>query len=137
MTLAMIPLITALAMVESDNGRTSANVLQITPVCVRDVNRICRAHGCDWSYKLADRENFDKSRAMAIIYLTYWGNRYAEATGKQPTAEVYARIWNGGPNGWKKPQTLRYWHKVESAYKKTRKAYMRKNRKEVSGGEAV
>ena len=30
-------------------------------------------------------------------------------TGKKPTDEVLARIWNGGPRGWKKKSTRKYW----------------------------
>ena len=37
---ALAPLYAAIADVESDNGKTSGNVYQISPVYVADVNRI-------------------------------------------------------------------------------------------------
>ena len=40
------------------------------------------------------------------------------------TAETYARIWNGGPDGWRKPTTAAYWRKVrvklETKHKETK-----------------
>ena len=39
---------------------------------------------------------------------------YTRRTGRIPTAETYARIWNGGPDGWKKPTTAAYWRKVRA-----------------------
>ncbi|MBX4216220.1 hypothetical protein KW797_04725 [Candidatus Parcubacteria bacterium] len=33
--------------------------------------------------------------------------------GRKVTAEDVARIHNGGPNGFKKPETLKYWGKVK------------------------
>jgi hypothetical protein len=40
--------------------------------------------------------------------------RYAtqKRLGHAPTDEDHARIWNGGPNGYKKNSTLGYWSKV-------------------------
>ena len=40
----------------------------------------------------------------------------------KPTYEVYARIWNGGPDGWKKRSTLKYWKKVKKELKKKKKS---------------
>lgn len=57
---------------------------------------------------------YDKrtSEEIALLYLTYWGKEYTRNTGKIPSYEQYARIWNGGPKGWKKASTLEYWKKV-------------------------
>ncbi len=35
--------------------------------------------------------------------------------GRPPTDEDRARCWNGGPNGYKKQSTVKYWVKVEKA----------------------
>jgi hypothetical protein len=35
-----------------------------------------------------------------------------------PTDEDRARIWNGGPNGYKKKSTLKYWKKVQKEIQK-------------------
>ena len=57
---------------------------------------------------------YDKrtSEEIALLYLTYWGKEYTRNTGKIPSYEQYARIWNGGPKGLKKASTLDYWKKV-------------------------
>jgi hypothetical protein len=36
-----------------------------------------------------------------------------QETGKQPTDEVFARMHNGGPTGYKKSATIEYWQKVK------------------------
>ena len=43
-------------------------------------------------------------------------NRYATVRrlGRQATDEDIARIHNGGPNGYRNPNTLQYWRKVPS-----------------------
>lgn len=49
------------------------------------------------------------------VVLSYW-DRYAteKRLGRPVTDEDKARIHNGGPNGYKKRATLKYWDKVES-----------------------
>ena len=100
-------LIPALERVESggradaigDSGR-AVGILQIWPEYVQDVNRISGK-----TYRLSDRYIPAKSREMARIYLMHYG--------KTKTMEQTARIHNGGPNGYKKPATLKYWAKVK------------------------
>jgi hypothetical protein len=43
-------------------------------------------------------------------------DRYAveRRLGRKPTPEDRARIWNGGPNGYKKSATVKYWNKVKT-----------------------
>ena len=107
MKTAMLILIVALRGVESSNGLMSANQLQIQDICVQDVNRI---YGT--LYTAQDVYDYKKSREIAELYLTYWGEAYRRKTGRPADYETLARIWNGGPNGWKKPSTLNYWKKV-------------------------
>jgi hypothetical protein len=60
-----------------------------------------------------DRTNEEKSRQMTRIILNYYGDKYAfQNKGKQMTAEQFARIHNGGPNGNSKAATKGYWQKV-------------------------
>lgn len=107
-------LIPALCQVESsnnplaigDNGK-AVGILQIHPILIEDVNRI---YGT--KYTLEDRKDPAISKLICQQYLTYWGKRYKLNTGKEPGLEVLAKIWNAGPNGWKKPVTEKYWHKV-------------------------
>lgn len=43
-------------------------------------------------------------------YVTMWGTE--KRLGREPTDDDYARIWNGGPNGWKWNATQKYIAKV-------------------------
>lgn len=107
--------ITALMIVESgdnasaigDNGK-AIGCLQIHESVVKDVNR---HFGVDIKHKaMADKK---LSIAVCSAYLRMWGRHYQQITGKEPTYEILARIWNGGPNGWQKDSTEKYWCKVE------------------------
>jgi hypothetical protein len=108
-------LIPALVQVESngnpravgDNGKALGQ-LQIWSVVVIDVNR---AKGTRYTHKDA----FDPAKAEAICraYLSIYAT--PRRLGRTPTMEDAARIWNGGPNGWKKKATDSYWHKVARA----------------------
>ena len=103
-------LINALIILESggdwsavgDNGNAHGG-LQIWQCVVTDVNRI---KGSEFTLKEMHDES--KARYVCFAYLMYYGKRYERITGKEPTSEVLARIWNGGPNGFKKPCTERY-----------------------------
>ena len=123
LSVLILSLLPAIATVESnndnhaigDNGR-SVGCLQISAACVEDVNRIYHT-----AYTLDDRLDELQSMRIAQSYLTYYGHAYERRTGKKPTAEVLARIWNGGPKGYEKSATLPYWRKVERAMAKGRK----------------
>tara|TARA_Y100001937_G_scaffold127742_1_gene200952 strand:- start:1141 stop:1563 length:423 start_codon:yes stop_codon:yes gene_type:complete len=58
---------------------------------------------------------YDKDYSEKVI-LAYW-ERYAtlKRLGRNPTDEDRARIHNGGPNGYKKDSTLKYWRKIQNA----------------------
>lgn len=75
------------------------------PVC-DDVNRY---YGTRYRAS-ALRGNRRLSILICRRYLALHATR--QALGRSPTAEDYARIWNGGPEGWKRRSTLGYWQKV-------------------------
>lgn len=111
----LAPIITALIAVESQgnalligDGGEAYGILQIHPCVIEDVNRVYHT-----SYRLDDRKDDAASIKICELYLGYWGTRYEERTHKSATPEVLARIWNGGPNGWRKESTRAYWAKVE------------------------
>ena len=106
---ALAPLFAAMAQVESNNGKASANVYQITERYVDDVNRI----SADEKFVYSDRYDRNRSERMMEIYWVYYVSRYIDATGQDPTLETLARIHNGGPYGWKKYATKRYWRRVK------------------------
>ena len=107
---ALTPLFTALAQVESNNGQTSKNVYQITRQYVDDVNRISDNE----AFIYEDRNDRAKSERMMEIYWLYYARRYLDQTGRDPTWETLARIHNGGPDGWKKYGTKKYWRRVKN-----------------------
>ena len=92
----------------------AVGIAQIRQICLADCNRIARQKGLDLRFTSADRYDPDKARQMWDLYLSYYGEQYERETGRLPTDEVYARIWNGGPSGWRKDSTLEYWDRVQA-----------------------
>lgn len=112
-------LLSSIATVESSNNSKAVGdsgkalgIYQLHAEYVADVNRIYKTN-----YKHEDA--FDAKIAKGIVakYLAHYGKQYEKTVGKPATAEVLARIHNGGPNGWKKDATIKYWCKVEKIYK--------------------
>jgi len=116
----MIKLILALAVIESgmnpkaigDNGK-SVGIMQIQVPVITDVNYFCKK-----KYKSIDRFDAQKSFEICKLYLEYWGSVYTDRTGKEPSPEVLAKIWNGGAYGWRKEGEVgerldAYWLKVQ------------------------
>ena len=96
-----------------EDGATG--IAQIRQVCLTDVNRIARRQRLDVRFAASDRNHPGAARRMWVLYLEYYGAQYAKVTGRAPTPEVYARIWNGGPDGWRKASTRGYWSRVRAA----------------------
>ncbi len=107
---------TAIGMVESNcrdsaigDGGNAIGRYQIWPCYVKDVNRILGYN----AFTLNDRKDPEKALQMVKVYTEYYGKRYERITGKKVTDEIIARLHNGGPNGFRKQCTLKYWHKVK------------------------
>jgi hypothetical protein len=108
-------LIPALITVESngddsaigDNGK-ALGCLQIWLCVVVDVND---KYGTSYTHK----ESFYRNNACEIstLYLTRWGKHFQKTYEQLPSTEQLARIWNGGPYGYKKTATVKYWNKVQ------------------------
>ena len=86
-----------------DNGN-AVGILQIWTCVVSDVNRVAGT-----SYTNNDRFDVQKSVQMCRIYLTHYCR--PARLGREPTLEDLARCWNGGPNGYRKKSTKKYWRK--------------------------
>ena len=99
-----------------DNGK-AVGAYQIHKVYVDDVNNILKNRGLKTRFKYTDRFNDKKSRIMTCIYLLHYGKVYERKTEKKANLEVLAKIHNGGPSGWKKQATVKYWHKVKKRLK--------------------
>ena len=109
-------LLTALIFVESRGndsaigdrhlvGNEAVGALQIRPIMVREVNRICKRIGSHQRFTLKDRFDREKSIHMFMIW--------KEFHHKDSSPEKIARNWNGGPKGYKKDRTIKYWNKIE------------------------
>ena len=115
MTNVLMILIPLLIAVESEgndravgDGGDSIGCLQIQTACVQDVNRVYGTR-----YVWPD-DCYDRGCAtdICVKYLMHYGKFYTVKTGNRPTFEVYSRIWNGGPYGWRKSATDKYWDRV-------------------------
>lgn len=114
-------LLTALIFVESRGndsaigdrhlvGNEAVGALQIRPIMVREVNRICKLIGSHQRFTLKDRFDREKSIHMFMIW--------KEFHHKDSSPEKVARNWNGGPNGYKYQRTEKYWNKIEKQLNK-------------------
>jgi len=110
----LIALILAIIMVESggnnqafNESENAAGCLQIRPICVKDINRIIGEE----KYCLNDRYDRVKSIEMFKIYTSHYYNRFKKEICQANISEfeAKARIWNGGPLGWQKDSTKKYW----------------------------
>ena len=106
-------LIDAICKVESNNGMyvvgdngKDIGCLQIWKTVVDDVNKYSKV-----KYTYADRYDKVKSYEMFKLYIGHYATQ--KRLGRKPTNEDMARIWNGGPNGYKKTSTIKYWNKVK------------------------
>ena len=93
---------------------TAYGYLQITNDCILDINETYGTH-----YRSIDTKG---NRKLSIKIFHRYIARYATLArlGREPTQEDIARIWNGGPNGYKKETTMSYWQDVKSYLKKSR-----------------
>jgi hypothetical protein len=114
-------LIAALIQVES-NGNDKAigdkhlrekayGPLQIRQPCVDDVNR-------RYGTKIK-AEQLLGNRALSVWVCHKYIELYAtpQRLGREPSLQDMARIWNGGPTGYKRQTTLQYWSKVSKKLK--------------------
>ena len=115
----IIILLPLLAQVESgsnpdaigDNGK-AVGIYQLHKCVVDDVNEIY-----SMEFKYSDRFKPQLAKVIAQLYLRYWGIQYEKKTGKKVTLEVLARCFNGGPKGYKKESTVKYWNKIKKVMK--------------------
>ena len=125
----LITFFLALAMIESSNNPNAIGDLntrypayglyQIRQPYLSDVtSSYKREMVMKWGHILILSEMKEKLKAQWVVqhYLEKYGNRYRKKTGLNPSLEVYVRIHNGGPNGWKNKVTKKYWIKFDRQY---------------------
>lgn len=81
----------------------------------------CKFLGVEWPYHRAFRTTC--SDEIVTAYLTHYGKAYEKKTGSTATLEVLCRIHNGGPDGWKKKSTVKYWNKCKKVMEKRNSKY--------------
>ena len=89
------------------DGGAALGPLQIHRACWQDANL---------PGKYEDVADLAYAKRVFAAYMA----RYATESrlGRPVTDEDRARIWNGGPNGYKKRATLKYWEKVRKVMNK-------------------
>ncbi|MBQ7512744.1 MAG: transglycosylase SLT domain-containing protein [Prevotella sp.] len=109
------PVIDAIIEVESegkadaiDKSGKSCGILQITPILVRECNRILRLRNSSKRYDMGDRFSASKSKEMFLLYQSFYN--------PANNVEQAIRSWNGGMN-YTKRGTQRYYEKVMSKMK--------------------
>jgi hypothetical protein len=109
------PVIDAIIQVESegnaravDKSGKSCGIIQITPILVRDCNRIQKLRGSSRRYTMDDRFSVKKSKEMFLLFQSFYN--------PQNNVEQAIRSWNGGMNYTRKG-TQRYFEKVMSKMK--------------------
>ena len=90
-----------------DGGR-SHGCLQISAAVVQDVN-----DHYNTKYDRQDAYNRQRSQEICGLYLLRWGRQYERETGMKASPEVLARIWVGGPDGWREDCTDPYWVRLK------------------------
>ncbi len=88
-------------------GEKAYGPLQIRKPVVEDVNRVYGTH-YEAKQMLGNRKlSIEVCEKYLRIYAT------PKRIGAEPTAQHLARIWNGGPEGWRYSSTKKYWRKVQ------------------------
>ena len=131
--IVLIILIMAATLEGFETGRVSRHVELLAAMCEVESGGDCSKIGkvgelgcyqireCFWIDALEHDSNIggeyedviDREYAEKVIY-AFW-DRYAteERLGRPVTHEDRARMHNGGPNGYKKTKTIKYWNKVK------------------------
>ncbi len=124
--MSITKLILAVIQIESAGDYQAVNeaeqaygCMQIRKIYVDDVNRILRLNKDSRIFVHEDAFDKDKSIDMFLIYTLYYAEQKEKKTGSPATYEDLARIHNGGPNGWKKESTKKYFKKVKQEMQKT------------------
>jgi len=101
----------ALGDYNEDGIPLSYGILQIKQIAIDDVNRRYKTH-----YKHEDAFNVECAEEIFKLYTGMWAKRLERKEGRKATAEDIVRIWNGGPNGYKRKSTVAYHLKYKNYY---------------------
>jgi len=109
------PVIDAIIEVESegkadavDKSGKSCGIMQITPILVKECNRILELKKRSKRYTMQDRFSVKKSKEMFLLFQSFYNPKNS--------VELAIRSWNGGMN-YTKRGTQKYFEKVMSKMK--------------------
>ena len=109
------PVIDAIIEVESegnakavDKTGKSCGIMQITPIMIKECNRILKLRKNSKRYTMDDRFSAKKSKEMFLLFQSFYNPRN--------NVEQAIRSWNGGMN-YTKRSTQKYFEKVMSKMK--------------------
>jgi len=107
----------ALIMVESGgndraigDGGNALGALQVHREVVKDVNRV-------YGTRYTHRQMYDRRKAVDVMNRYLWLYAHPKRLGRRVTDEDRARIWNGGPMGWRSTATDGYAARFRRALK--------------------
>lgn len=86
--------------------------LQVRKPVLDEVNPILKTH------YTPEQMNGNKELSVKVwkTYVQLWAT--PKRLDHKPTLEEVSRIWNGGPNGYKKQSTIPYWNKTQKVVHK-------------------
>ena len=109
------PVIDAIIEVESegkavavDKSGKSCGIMQITPILVKECNRVLELKNSSKRYTMKDRFSVQKSKEMFLLFQSFYNPKN--------NVELAIRSWNGGMH-YTKRGTQRYFEKVMSKMK--------------------
>ena len=109
------PVIDAIIEVESegkadavDKSGKSCGIMQITPILVKECNRILELKKSSKRYTMQDRFSVKRSKEMFLLFQSFYNPKNS--------VELAIRSWNGGMN-YTKRGTQKYFEKVMSKMK--------------------
>jgi len=82
------------------DGGNAIGPLQIHKAVLDDVNK---RFGTNFTHE--NCRDIGKAKTIARLYISMWTETHRE--------EIAARIFNGGPRGWRKSSTDAYWAKIQ------------------------
>lgn len=84
--------------------------LQVRKKCLQDINNF---YGTN--YNLTD---FLGNEKLSVWALKGYVSMYSKKLGIPLSCEFVARLWNGGPSGWRSQGAEKYWQKLSANIKK-------------------
>ena len=97
-----------------DGVPKSYGILQIQKAVIIDVNE---KYGTNYTHRDAFKINC--AEEIFILYVTMWSKHLELKENRTVTTEDIVRIWNGGPNGYKRNSTMGYLAKFKKRWNKT------------------